>query len=133
VKHKNGGFIMKSADHLHCHGTSPKGERFLEVCLLLLLQEEAGHCYGLIDQLSAFGFSPEKLNVSTLYRTLRKMEQEGTVHSTWEQGGPGPKRRVYHVTDNGTKELDRCIRIMKSRKNSIERLITRYDEMPGEK
>jgi len=78
----------------------------MEVCLLLLLFDKTGHGYGLIEQLTYFGFSEEQINVSTLYRTLRKMEKEGSVISDWEEGGQGPKKRVYNITDTGKKELE---------------------------
>jgi len=103
-------------------------ERFLEVCLLLLLYEEIGYGYGLIEQLASFGFSEDDLNVSTLYRTLRKMENEGLVTSIWEEGGQGPRRRVYEITMNGKGDLDQWIRILKVRKSRIESLISKYDE-----
>ncbi|MBP1918780.1 PadR family transcriptional regulator [Youngiibacter multivorans] len=115
------GLIFNSKSH--------KMERFLEVCLLLLLYDDVGYGYGLVEELSFFGFSEEELNVSTLYRTLRNMEKEKLVESFWEEGGQGPKRRVYRISENGTIELDKRIKIMKMRKARIERLIGRYDEL----
>ena len=103
-------------------------ERFLEVCLLLLLYDEIGYGYGLIEQLASFGFSQDDLNVSTLYRTLRKMEKEKLVTSSWEEGGQGPKRRVYEITESGKNELNQWIGILKVRKSRIESLITKFDE-----
>ena len=103
-------------------------ERFLEVCLLLLLEDEIGYGYGLVEQLASFGFSKDDLNVSTLYRTLRKMEKEGLVTSLWEEGGQGPRRRVYEITVKGKDDLDQLIRILRVRKSRIEALISKYDE-----
>lgn len=103
-------------------------ERFLEVCLLLLLYNEAGYGYGLIEQLEDFGFSKQELNVSTLYRTLRKMEKDELVSSLWEEGGQGPRRRVYVITETGRKHLDQWIKILKIRKARIEKLIEKYED-----
>lgn len=108
---------------------SHKMERFLEVCLLLLLYDNVGYGYGLVEELSYFGFSEEELNVSTLYRTLRNMEKENLVESFWEEGGQGPKRRVYRISEDGKAELNQRIMIMKMRKSRIEKLIGRYDEL----
>ena len=119
---------MKAEGALFCNGKPHHMERFLEVCLLLLLYDEIGYGYGLIEQLASFGFSDDDLNVSTLYRTLRKMEKEGLVTSLWEEGGQGPKRRVYEITMNGKNELNQWIRILKVRKSRIESLIIKYDE-----
>ncbi len=113
---------------LFCTGKSHKMERFLEVCLLLLLYDEVGYGYGLIEQLEYFGFSQDELNVSTLYRTLRKMEKENLVSSLWEKGGPGPRRRVYEITESGKKNLDQWVRILEIRKARIEKLILKYED-----
>jgi DNA-binding PadR family transcriptional regulator len=123
-----GGDPLKSEQAIFCNGKPHHMERFLEVCLLLLLRDEIGYGYGLIEQLAFFGFSEDDLNVSTLYRTLRKMENEGYVTSSWEESGQGPKRRVYEITMNGRSELDQWIKILKVRKSRIESLISNYDE-----
>ncbi len=119
---------MKEANNMFCNGKNHKMERFLEVCLLLLLYQEAGYGYGLIEQLEYFGFPEEDLNISTLYRTLRKMEKEGMVTSDWEEGGQGPKRRVYLITEDGKKDLDQWVRILVERRKRIDKLINRYNE-----
>ena len=117
-------------DHaLFCNSKNHKMERFLEVCLLLLLYDKVGYGYGLIEDLAFFGFSQDELNISTLYRTLRKMENENLVTSKWEEGGPGPKRRVYEITETGKEELDQWIKIRKVRKARSEKLIGRYDAL----
>jgi len=119
---------LKDNRTFFCNGKPHHMERFLEVCLLLLLYDEIGYGYGLIEQLASFGFSEAGLNMSTLYRTLRKMENEGLVTSQWEEGGQGPKRRVYEITKDGKNELDQWIGILKIRKSRIEVLINQYDE-----
>jgi DNA-binding PadR family transcriptional regulator len=120
--------VLTEMQPLFCQGKQHKMERFLEVCLLLLLYDEMGYGYGLIEDLEFFGFSAEELNLGTLYRTLRKMENEALVTSSWEVGGPGPKRRLYEITDAGKQELERWIQVLKVRKVRIERLIAKYDE-----
>ena len=102
-------------------------DKFLEACLLQLLSEGTGHGYALMEQLEAFGFSPEAVNLSTLYRMLRHMEKEGCLESVWEEGGPGPRRRVYLILEKGRRELDIRIRMMKTRKTHLDRLIGEYD------
>ncbi len=119
---------MEKEHSLFCNGPHHQMERFLEVCLLLLLYDEVGYGYGLIEQLEYFGFVAEELNVSTLYRTLRKMEKESLVSSYWQQGGPGPKRRVYEITKSGKLHLEQWITILKTRKSRIEKLIEQYED-----
>ncbi|MFP4363675.1 MAG: PadR family transcriptional regulator [Spirochaetia bacterium] len=120
---------MDESQGIFCNKKHHKMERFLEVCLLFLLYDEIGYGYGLIEKLGYFGFSAGELNVSTLYRTLRKMEQEGFVSSFWEEGGQGPKRRVYTITDKGKKDLHQRIKILEMRKTRIEKLINSYEKL----
>ena len=114
------------------HIKNDQMERFIEVCLLVLLKEQPGYGYGLIHELAGFGFDPAQLNVSTLYRSLRKMEKEKLVTSKWESGGQGPRRRVYEITDQGVEDLHEWIQILKKRKKRIEQLIIRFDQLESE-
>lgn len=112
-----------------CDGKYQKMERLLEICLLLLLSEKEGYGYGLIEQLSFFGFSGDDLNIGSLYRSLRKLEDQDLVSSVWEEASGGPKRRVYTITEKGKLELHNWIAVLKQRKARIEQLIETYETM----
>jgi PadR family transcriptional regulator, regulatory protein PadR len=114
-----------------CCGKHHKMERFMEICLMLLLYEDIGHGYILLEKLQQFGFSDDEINVSTLYRTLRKMEKDDSVLSEWEEGNQGPKRRIYHLTEQGKGNLAEWIRILKQRRTRINKLISQYEEITG--
>lgn len=103
-------------------------ERFLEICLLLLLSDQEGYGYGLIEQLAEFGFTGEDLNLGSLYRSLRKLEDQSLVSSIWEEASQGPKRRVYTITPLGKEELHNWIPVLKQRKERIEHLIGMYEK-----
>lgn len=97
--------------------------RFMEVCLLELLCSGPAHGYALAEQLAFFGFDSNELNISTLYRTLRCMEQSGWVCSSWESGGQGPRRRVYKLKQKGHDALEQWIRVLQKRQERIQRLL----------
>jgi len=42
---------------------------------------------------------------STFYRTLRQMEKDGMVSSSWDTSEGGPARRVYSITEAGEAYL----------------------------
>ena len=115
-----------------CEGKYQKMERLLEICLLLLLFDQDGYGYGLIEQLTDFGFTGEDLNIGSLYRTLRKLEDQTLVSSVWEVASGGPKRRVYTITERGKFELHNWIFVLKERKSRIEQLIEAYEEKTSE-
>jgi len=110
-------------------GSCAHMERFLETCLLLLVYEEPGHGYGLMDRLAEFGFPADTLNMGTLYRALRRLEEEELVSSDWEEGGQGPRRRVYTITPKGREDLAVWIEVIRGNKQRIERLLARYTAM----
>lgn len=75
----------------------------LTAWLLLLLECESTHGYELRRQLEAHGVQTE---TGAMYRTLRKLEQDGCATSTWKDSGIGPRRRHYRLTQRGRRELD---------------------------
>jgi len=75
--------------------------RFLEPCLLLLLHCDEIHGYELLDSLNPFGFAENPVDLSTVYRLLRSLEDEGLVTSRWDTPNAGPARRLYRLTAEG--------------------------------
>jgi len=71
--------------------------------ILLLLRQWNSYGYELIEKLAAFGL--QAMNPGTLYRTLRHMEQDGMVSSTWDISVAGPARRIYSITQVGETYL----------------------------
>jgi PadR family transcriptional regulator PadR len=112
-----------------CRGRGHHMERFLEVSLLQLLQERSGYGYGLIEELESFGFPQDELQAGTLYRTLRSLEKQELVTSAWEEGGPGPRRRVYSITEAGTARLEQWVELLAHRKERIEKLLERHEAL----
>ena len=62
-------------------------QRFLEPCLLLLLHCNESHGYELIEGLNPFGFKQNPVDLSTVYRMLRGLEEKGFVTSRWDTEG----------------------------------------------
>jgi len=85
--------------------TNEKYRKLIEPCLLLLLHEKPSHGYDLIDRLLEFGFEEEAPDPGTVYRNLRRMEEEGLVKSSWITEGPGPAKRLYEVTPRSVEVL----------------------------
>jgi PadR family transcriptional regulator, regulatory protein PadR len=72
--------------------------------VLVTLREKASHGYELMERIARFGF--ESINPGTLYRALKRMENEGLCEGAWESSeGGGPARRLYSITDTGEAYL----------------------------
>jgi PadR family transcriptional regulator PadR len=66
------------------------------------------------------------LEISTLYRTLRHLEQTGLLSSAWEPGAAGPARRVYELTDVGRTWLGSWAAGLAAYRGLIERFFGLY-------
>lgn len=126
-EHKKCDGHKEHDDGSGCCGKQQPMQQFMKTSLLLLLAEQTGHGYSLLSQLKDFGF--DDINVSTLYRIMRKMEERSWVISSWERGDKGPQRRVYSITQSGRAALDEWIGIFTTRIGNIEMLLTKYSEL----
>jgi PadR family transcriptional regulator PadR len=102
--------------------------QFLQPCLLLLLQRSEAHGYALLSELEHFGFKPEQLDPSLVYRALREMEQEGWIQSRWDDESQGPPRRVYALDQPGESQLVTWIEELGRTKSEIDRLLDAYKD-----
>jgi len=71
--------------------------------ILLMLRQWNSYGYELMEKLTAFGL--QAMNPGTFYRTLRQMEKDGMVISTWDTSATGPARRIYSITEVGEAYL----------------------------
>ncbi|MGQ9472745.1 MAG: helix-turn-helix transcriptional regulator [Candidatus Caldatribacteriaceae bacterium] len=73
--------------------------------ILAALLRQPRYGYVLLEDLKALGLEVCGGHQSILYRMLRVMEREGLVTSSWDTEGPGPARRLYHITEGGRRFL----------------------------
>lgn len=104
----------------------PLPRNFLRPCILLLLREEPAHGYELLQRLRQFGFTRD--DPGRLYRALRAVEEEGFVHSAWENSSSGPDRRIYELTRAGVEELHRVSAGIVQAAEVLNAFLARYGE-----
>ena len=78
-------------------------KNWLVPILLLMLRQWSSYGYELMEKMSTFGLVA--MNPGTFYRTLRQMEKDGMVSSSWDTSEGGPARRMYSITDAGEAYL----------------------------
>ena len=101
-------------------------KNFLRHCLLLVLREQAGHGYDLLERLESFGFQRE--DPGRLYRALRALEGDGLVRSAWTRSEAGPARRTYEVTRAGVEHLHRTATALAAAREALDIFLSRYAE-----
>lgn len=80
--------------------------RFVEPVLLLMLHDKgSSYGYDLSTHLEQYALTDAQIERAVLYRTLRQLEANGYVRSSWEVSEPGPARRVYSLTKDGLQHL----------------------------
>ena len=97
--------------------------------VLLAVSLQRAHGYVIEDYLRALGLFG--ITMSTLYRTLRQMEKDGFLESTWEPGPTGPARRVYTITDAGHTWLDASATMLNTYRETIDRFFGLYEAGPS--
>ena len=71
-------------------------KNWLVPILLLMLRQWSSYGYELMEKMSAFGMY--EINPGAFYRTLRQMEKDGIVSSSWSTSEAGPARPCPPVT-----------------------------------
>jgi PadR family transcriptional regulator PadR len=118
--------------HLRHQGQTEGGcprriHHFLEPCLLLLVHCEEIHGYEVLDSLRPFGFAANPVDLSTIYRLLRTLEEEGLVTSRWHTGNAGPARRLYRLTEEGDRHLASQVEDLRETDRVLHHFLERYD------
>lgn len=110
-----------------CDGGQPKN--FARPCFLLLLAEAPAHGYELMERLRPFGFAMN--DPAGVYKSLRSMESDGLVASSWTRSRRGPPRRVYRLTSDGLDLLGAWAETLVQNRAIIDDFLGRFQKQRG--
>jgi len=98
--------------------------RFVEPVLLFLLDKK-GTAYGyeLSSELRRYALTDAEVEVAALYKTLRQLEKNDCVTSTWNVEGSGPARRVYAMTPRGKQHLAEWLTVLDHMSKAMARFV----------
>ncbi|MGC9159090.1 MAG: PadR family transcriptional regulator [Terracidiphilus sp.] len=86
--------------------------RFIEPVVLRILKEKKkSYGYEIAEHLATYALTDATIEGAALYRTLRTLEANGYVSSTWDPGD-GPARRNYALTPSGEAHLRDWARLL---------------------
>jgi|YNPNPStandDraft_1061719.scaffolds.fasta_scaffold09553_4 PadR family transcriptional regulator PadR len=113
-----------------CVCTPTRLSRLLEPALLLaLLEAPRTHGYDLLNAVNDMGLADAEVDPGSVYRTLRQLEEDGYLVSSWDTAGPGPARRVYEVTQAGLELLELWANALQRRYTAIKNFLERYESV----
>ena len=75
--------------------------RWIEPFVLALLARGGTYGYAILGRLEEMHVSHGTFDVGLVYRTLRDLERDGLVSSSWAEESAGPRRRAYELTAAG--------------------------------
>ena len=95
---------------------------------MLLLHNDDGHGYDLVEGLKEFGFEQNPVDSSTVYRILRGFEKRGFVSSRWDTSSAGPARRIYSISDEGDRYLAWWVDDLRETDRVLHHFLKVYDQ-----
>lgn len=111
--------------------TEPWSKNWLVPILLLMLREWSSYGYELMEKVATFGLST--MNPGTFYRTLRQMEKDGMVRSSWDTSETGPARRMYSITEAGETYLKYWADSLNQYQKMMDTFFRLYTGRPSQK
>lgn len=78
----------------------------LDLMLLSILSGGPNHGYAVIETLRDQSGSAFDLPEGTVYPALHRLEKAGLLSSSWSEAS-GRRRRIYRITSDGRKSLER--------------------------
>lgn len=116
----------------HEKNTYPE-KSWLKFLILRVLYEQPTYGYDIIQKIETLSYGRHKIKSGTMYTTLRRMEQETLIKSSWKKNTQGPDQRQYTVTQQGKQYLKHYLEIIIERKKMIDGMATFYDTHFGGK
>lgn len=108
--------------------------RFVEPLVLYLLKQRGKtHGYELIGAMQDHALTDSTVEPGALYRTLRRLEENSFVVSSWDVSGGGPARRLYELTEAGEEHLIEWMVILDHLAKSMARFVAEMGELIGDK
>ena len=99
-------------------------DKLVQPAVLAVLAEGPMHGYRLAQRLGAMpSFAGHKPDPSGVYRHLKSMGGRGLVVFSWDSSQAGPAKRIYRITPEGQRCLDRWVRTLERYRQTITALL----------
>ena len=115
----------QSGSGCRCQAGRMRG--FVQPRLLLQLAQKPAHGYELMSAMDE-GDDGQAPDPGTLYRTLRALEEDVLVRSTWDTDGAGPARRVHELTEQGIEFLHTWAVSTRGTRAQLDLFLASYEE-----
>ncbi|HAM82228.1 PadR family transcriptional regulator [Ornithinibacillus bavariensis] len=93
----------------------------LEGCILAIIHQQPTYGYELSVKLQEFGLSD--VSEGSIYPLLLRLQKEQLIQGTMQHSEVGPKRKYYHLTDEGKGALKQFIMQWESIKLPVDSIL----------
>lgn len=105
---------------------------WLKFLILRVIFEKPTYGYDIIQKIEEISYGRHKIKSGTMYTTLRRMEKEKLLTSSWKKSKSGPDQREYSATKQGKNYLKNYLEMIIERKKMIDVMATFYYKHFGE-
>jgi len=113
------------------HKCSYPERRWMQFLILRVVYEKSTYGYEITKKIEEISKGRHKIKSGTMYTTLRRMEQEGLLNSSWQKSKDGPDKRTYRVTKKGERYLKKWLESIIERKKMIDKMVKFYTKHFG--
>lgn len=105
-----------------CRKRGGGGGSLVEPAALAALLHAGGYGYDMRKTILAKTDGEVDVDVGGLYRSLRRLEEDGAVVSRWCDDVSGPRRREYELTQQGAELAEQWLDALRERQHLDELL-----------
>lgn len=106
-----------------CRRRGGGGGALVEPAALAALLAQGGYGYDMRRTILDMSGGEVDVDSGGLYRSLRRLEEEGAVVSRWVEDCSGPRRREYELTSDGVALAEQWLAALRSRRKLDELLV----------
>ena len=106
-----------------CRRRGGGGGALVEPAALAALLSAGGYGYDMRRVILERTDGELDVDVGGMYRSLRRLEEEGAVVSRWSEDETGPRRREYQVTEQGVELAEQWLDALRRRQRLDELLV----------
>lgn len=100
-----------------CRRRGGGGGALVEPAALAALLYAGGYGYDMRRTILEMTEGEVDVDVGGLYRSLRRLEDDGAVVSRWCEDNAGPRRREYELTEQGVELAEQWLEALRTRQH----------------
>lgn len=95
----------------------------IDLLILSVVKEKESYGYEISKTIKEKTEGDFEIQEATLYLSLKRLEKQGAISSSWGNESHGGRRKYYAITDEGIRLLDNIIEDWKKVSEIVKRFI----------